>query len=109
MWQVDRSVLGVWMFAWAVRFVGSVVDGVSITRVLVQLVVVVLNWRFLPGVAILLYQRYLGRVLSLVEWRMYSFAMGWVVCQSQMVMLDCFVSLDLRSNVRVAHRVMPSG
>ena len=76
MWQVDRSVLGVWMFAWAVRFVGSVVDGVSITRVLVQLVVVVLKWRILSAVAILLYQKYLDRVLIQVGWRMDLIALG---------------------------------
>ena len=64
------------MFAFVVRFVVFVVGGVLITRVLARLVVVLLNWRFLPGLAILMYQGYLGRVLFLVEWRMESFVLG---------------------------------
>ena len=64
------------MFAFVVRFVVFVVGGVLITRVFARLVVVLLDWRFLPGLAILMYQGYLGRVLFLVEWRMESFVLG---------------------------------
>ena len=64
------------MFAFVGRFVVFVVGGVLITRVLARFVVVVLNWRFLPGLAILMYQGDLGRALFLVEWRMESFVLG---------------------------------
>ena len=66
------------MFALVGRLVAFVVDVVSLTGVLARFAVVVLNWRFLPGLAVLLYQRYLGRVLFLGEWRMESLVLVWV-------------------------------